>query len=306
MTAPKQEKWAYKNAHKLHCNYIINIGAVFDYYINKYYRPHKIFRSVGLEWLFRLIQNPRLIKRFYSSLIFIYYIFFFKKKNSIFFNILDNKKKIYEIVNKKKFFLLTAFNLAFFSNFYKKKLKLTKHTILWSDGIFCKFFNNKIKKIPGYELINDIKISSKYKSIHVIGNLDFKANLFLKSKFKKKIIFSELPFADEKKLCMKIPKINKNSLVLLTLPTPKQEIFSYEILKKYPLSKIICIGGGLRIACGSEMRCPKILNKIGLEFLWRLNSDTNRRIKRLLNDLYIFFKSIIKADIFAYGYNKQK
>ena len=35
MTAPKQEKWSYNNRHKLYCNYIINIGAVFDYFVNK-------------------------------------------------------------------------------------------------------------------------------------------------------------------------------------------------------------------------------------------------------------------------------
>jgi N-acetylglucosaminyldiphosphoundecaprenol N-acetyl-beta-D-mannosaminyltransferase len=38
MTAPKQEKWSYQNRHKLNCNYIINIGAVFDYFAGNYYR----------------------------------------------------------------------------------------------------------------------------------------------------------------------------------------------------------------------------------------------------------------------------
>ena len=106
-------------------------------------------------------------------------------------------------------------------------------------------------------------------------------------------------------MCKQIPKVKKNSLVLLTLPTPKQEIISSEILKKYPFSKIICIGGGLNIASGSERQCPYYLSSIGLEFIWRLNDDTKRRFIRLSTDVLNLSKSIIKADIFAYSYKNE-
>jgi len=308
MTAPKQEKWSYKNRYKLHCNYIINIGAVFDYYVNNYYRAPKYFRTVGLEWFYRLVQKPSLWRRtFISGLLYLYYICFFKKQNSIFFNVIDSQKKINEIVNKKKSFLLSAFNLAFFSNIYDNKLKLTKRSFLWSDGLFCKFFNSKINKIPGHKLIKDIKISNKFKFIHIIGNIDTKVNFFLKKKFNKKIIiFSPLPFGSDKQLAMKIPEVKKNSLVLLTLPTPKQEIISSEILKKYPLSKIICIGGGLKIASGSEKKCPTFLYNLGLEFIWRLQTDSKRRVQRLSKDLFNFCKSVVNADIFAYSLENER
>ena len=178
---------------------------------------------------------------------------------------------------------------------------------MWSDGIFCKFFNNKIKKIPGYELISQIKINNKYKSIHIVGNVDAKVNSFIKNNFKSKIIdFSPLPYDNIKVLCKKIIKIKKKSLVLITLPTPKQEILAESIIKKYPMSKIICIGGGLRIAAGSEIKCPIFFSKIGLEFLWRLNSDTRRRILRLSSDIFYFLKSLISLDIFAYYYKNEK
>jgi N-acetylglucosaminyldiphosphoundecaprenol N-acetyl-beta-D-mannosaminyltransferase len=115
-----------------------------------------------------------------------------------------------------------------------------------------------------------------------------------------------LPFENIKELCKKIPKIKKNSLVLITLPTPKQEILAAHILKKYPMSKIICIGGGLKIASGSEKKCPEFLYNIGLEFIWRLKSDTKRRSKRLLVDFFYFFKSLINLDIFSYSYKNAK
>jgi N-acetylglucosaminyldiphosphoundecaprenol N-acetyl-beta-D-mannosaminyltransferase len=307
MTAPKQEKWTYQNRHKLNCNYIINIGAVFDYFVGNYYRAPKIFRVIGLEWLFRLLQNPKIWKRtFVSGLLYIYYLIFFKKKNSIFFDIIDEQKKINEVINKKKAFILTAFNFAYFTNIYCNQLKLSKETLLWADGIFSKFLNKKIIKIPGFELISNIKLSSKFKSIHVIGNIDSKVNIFLKKKFnRRKINFSELPFGDTKKIAKNVPKIKKNSLILLTIPTPKQEIIAQAILKKYSFSKIICIGGGLKIASGTEKKCPFFLYNLGLEFLWRLKTDTRRRTIRLLSSLFYFLKSCVTADIFAYSYKNE-
>ena len=308
LTAPKQEKWSYQNRNKLHCNCIINIGAVFDYYAGIYFRAPKIFRKIGTEWLFRLFQKPTMWKRtLYSGIIYFIYIILYKTQKSNFFEIIDNIKKINEIINKKKCFILSAFNLAFFSNIYSNRLKLNKYTVLWSDGLFCKFFNSNIIKIPGFKLINDIKINNKHKSIHIIGNTDSKVNFYIKKKFNGKIIdFSPLPFSNIKVLCKKIPKIKKNSLVLITLPTPKQEIFAEQILNKYPMSKIICIGGGLRIASGSEKKCPPIFYNMGLEFLWRLNSDTTRRVKRLAVDLSYFVKSLVNLDIFSYSYKNAK
>ena len=308
LTAPKQEKWSYQNRNKLHCNCIINIGAVFDYYAGIYYRAPKFFRKIGSEWLFRLLQKPSMWKRtFVSGIIYFIYICVFKKQNSIYFDIKDNIKKIDAIINKKKSFIFSAFNLAFFSNIYSGRLKLRKYTVLWSDGIFCKFFNKNIKKIPGSQLIDRIKLNNKYKSIHIIGNTDAKVTSFIKKKFSSQIIdFTPLPFKNIKEICKKIPKIKKNSLVLITLPTPKQEIIGEEIFKKNAMSKIICIGGGLRIASGSEKKCPSFMYNMGLEFLWRLNSDTSRRVKRLSNDLFYFFKSLINLDIILYSYKNEK
>ena len=83
----------------------------------------------------------------------------------------------------------------------------------------------------------------------------------------------------------------KNSLILITLPTPKQEMLSYEIIKKNKYYKIICIGGGLSITTGEIKKCPKILSKLGLEFAWRLRTDTFRRLKRLFFtfSIYLYF-----------------
>lgn len=58
MTAPKQEKWIFANRNRLDVKFIGAIGAVFDFYSGKVRRSHPIFRSMGLEWLPRLIRQP--------------------------------------------------------------------------------------------------------------------------------------------------------------------------------------------------------------------------------------------------------
>ena len=59
MTAPKQEKWAIENRNLLDAKLICSIGAVFDFYGGTVTRPTRVFVDHGLEWLGRLINEPK-------------------------------------------------------------------------------------------------------------------------------------------------------------------------------------------------------------------------------------------------------
>lgn len=66
MTAPKQEKWTYKHWDKLniHCH-VGTIGAVFDFYAGTSKRAPLWWQNHSLEWLYRLIKEPkRMWKRY--------------------------------------------------------------------------------------------------------------------------------------------------------------------------------------------------------------------------------------------------
>lgn len=64
MTAPKQEKWIYQNIDDLDVGLIGAVGAVFDFFIDNVKRAHPTFQKWGLEWLPRLLRQPkRLWKR---------------------------------------------------------------------------------------------------------------------------------------------------------------------------------------------------------------------------------------------------
>jgi len=59
MTAPKQEKWIYQNRNRLNVKFIGAIGAVFDFYTGNVKRSHPLFQKLGIEWLPRLLREPR-------------------------------------------------------------------------------------------------------------------------------------------------------------------------------------------------------------------------------------------------------
>lgn len=63
LTAPKQEKWIYLNRNRLNVRFAGAIGAVFDFYTGRIQRSHPIFQRLGLEWLPRLLQEPRRLWR---------------------------------------------------------------------------------------------------------------------------------------------------------------------------------------------------------------------------------------------------
>ena len=78
MTAPKQEKWVYLHRDQLEVNcHICAIGAVFDFYAGTVKRAPVWWQNHSLEWLYRLIMEPRRMWKRYiiGNVLFVYYIF---------------------------------------------------------------------------------------------------------------------------------------------------------------------------------------------------------------------------------------
>ena len=66
MTAPKQEKWTYSHWDELniHCH-VGTIGAVFDFFAGTVERAPVWWQQHGLEWLYRVLKEPRRMWRRY-------------------------------------------------------------------------------------------------------------------------------------------------------------------------------------------------------------------------------------------------
>ncbi len=80
LTAPKQEKWLYRNKDELDFKIACCIGAVFDFYAGTIKRSSPFWVKNHMEWLPRLVNEPkRMWKRnFVSTPIFLKDMMLFK------------------------------------------------------------------------------------------------------------------------------------------------------------------------------------------------------------------------------------
>ncbi|RHW39528.1 glycosyltransferase [Lysinibacillus yapensis] len=81
---PIQEKWVNNYFDQLNVSTIITCGGLFDYYSNNVKRAPLILQKTGLEWFYRLLQEPkRLYKRYlFGNFNFIKNVFLIKLKSS--------------------------------------------------------------------------------------------------------------------------------------------------------------------------------------------------------------------------------
>jgi len=67
--APKQEYWIDKWLPKLKVNVAMGVGGTFNYISGKVKLPPNWMEKAGLEWLWRLITQPRRLKRIFNALV---------------------------------------------------------------------------------------------------------------------------------------------------------------------------------------------------------------------------------------------
>ncbi len=66
ISSPKKEKFLYKYKHILkNVNFIMGVGGSFDVIAGKIKRAPKWMQKCGLEWVYRLVQEPRRMWRRY-------------------------------------------------------------------------------------------------------------------------------------------------------------------------------------------------------------------------------------------------
>ena len=287
------------------------------YYLNNYI---SIMRTGGLSTnfnsLFKKIMEDLDIfkKNKYTILDYLKKITF--KINQIFLNKkfkVTNYHRSLNLIPKIKFLdcteinsingkIISALNLAFITFNYKFNLRTHKY-MFWPDGIFANLILKK-KKIPGrkyfLKLLKEInKKPYRYKKIYILGSLPKISQEWLTKQIKQKYVHIDLPYADINKLKSTSNKIKilNNSFIILTLPTPKQELLANHILEANKNCNILCIGGSINILSGLEKASPKLFTSLNLEWLWRLRFDTKRRLSRLIESGYLLSKILLSRNI---------
>ncbi len=77
MGVPKQEIWIHRNLKDLNVKVAMGFGGLFDYFSGRIPRAPQWVREVGMEWVYRLIQEPRRMWRRYliGNVVFLVRVF---------------------------------------------------------------------------------------------------------------------------------------------------------------------------------------------------------------------------------------
>jgi N-acetylglucosaminyldiphosphoundecaprenol N-acetyl-beta-D-mannosaminyltransferase len=68
----KQEQWIEKYQQEIDVPWAVGVGAAFDFYAGTVKRAPEIYQKIGLEWLYRLLREPRMFKRNVNSFVFMF------------------------------------------------------------------------------------------------------------------------------------------------------------------------------------------------------------------------------------------
>lgn len=101
---------------------------------------------------------------------------------------------------------------------------------------------------------------------------------------------------ENKNLVLEIIKLNPD-IIFVNFGAPKQEYFIKNNIEKLNTKLMIGNGGSFDFISGRLTRAPKIMRKIGFEWLYRLFKEP-ARIKRIINAVVIFPLACIR---FLYG-----
>lgn len=73
----KQEKWIVENLKKIPgVKIAMGVGGAFDYISGSVKRAPLLLRKIGLEWLYRLVKQPRRVVRIWNATVKFLWLFF--------------------------------------------------------------------------------------------------------------------------------------------------------------------------------------------------------------------------------------
>jgi len=79
LNTPKQEKWIYRNFFRLNATGAFALGGTFNYIAGNMKLPPIWMEKLGLEWVYRLIQEPKRLRRILNAFpIFPWKVFLWK------------------------------------------------------------------------------------------------------------------------------------------------------------------------------------------------------------------------------------
>jgi len=84
-------------------------------------------------------------------------------------------------------------------------------------------------------------------------------------------------------------------ICLVALGAPKQEIFASRAIARGAPVTFVCVGAALDFLAGAQTRAPRVMQRNGLEWLWRLVTNPRRLTARYAQCAWLFLKLFTAA-----------
>ncbi len=221
----------------------------------------------------------------------------------------NESEKYREIINNSSLNTPDGIGVIWAENYLqqsKNKSKTGKITTWISSLLVLPFTKNNLNaRVTGVDLIQEICAQSKenQSKIFLLGAAKGIAKItgeILKKRYPQiKIVGSNSGSAHERydeKLTTKINK-SKANILLVAFGAPKQELWIDRNLKKLKTVKVaIGVGGSFDFISNKRKRAPELIQKIGIEWLYRLIQEP-KRIKRIYNATVKFSIAVLKSSI---------
>lgn len=215
------------------------------------------------------------------------------------------KDRLLEIIERKicdghKFYIVTPNPELILASTKNNTLKdaLNSADFAIPDGVGLKIAEPSLKIIKGRELFVDLVKLAKRKRWRVffLGGLGREAELAaekLGAAFARSPVLNNkaepVTEIDRKIGIDAVEKINnfKPHLLFIAFGNPKQEIWMYKRFKILDVRCMMGVGGTFRYIAGFSKLPPKSMEKLGLEWLWRLATEPFR-FTRIWNAAVLF------------------
>ena len=92
LSTPKQEKFAFRLKEFTKVNFIITVGAAFDFHTDNVKQAPAWVQKIGMEWFFRLLMEPKRLYKRYLEIVHLFIWYNIKDLCNNYF--LKSKKKV--------------------------------------------------------------------------------------------------------------------------------------------------------------------------------------------------------------------
>lgn len=205
----------------------------------------------------------------------------------------QNNDKFLDVLNKSQLNIADGIGILWAATqIAKKSSKLKALTELPFIALAPKRFRNVLKqRVTGTDLVQEIckKATQTHLKIFLLGaapGIAEKAAEKLQQRYSGLNIcgtYAGSPAPEDLEVIKELINTRQPDILFVAYGAPKQEIWINQYLSQFPsIKKAIGIGGAFDFIAGKRKRAPKFMQKLGLEWLFRLGQEPSR-IKRIFD-----------------------